>query len=83
MAGRVTFTAEWETALITLHGKARQSASDAPILPDPWAEEAIRRIDYDFSRLKVREYESRIIATRSTEFDILTTHFLAEQTSDP
>jgi O-methyltransferase involved in polyketide biosynthesis len=76
---RVTFTAERETALITLYGKARQSASADPILPDPWAEEAISRIDYDFSKLKVREYESRIIAIRSTEFDVLTSRFLAEQ----
>lgn len=75
----VTFTAERETALFTLYGKAQQSSSAGPILPDPWAEEAIRHIDYDFGKLKVHEYESRIIAIRSNEFDRLTSRFVAEQ----
>jgi O-methyltransferase involved in polyketide biosynthesis len=35
VAEKVTFTAERETALLTLYGKARQSASADPILPDP------------------------------------------------
>ena len=76
---KVTFTAERETALITLYGKARQSASADPILPDPWAEAAVRRIDYDFSKLNVRDYESRIIAVRATEFDRLVARFIAER----
>ncbi len=76
---KVTFTAERETTLLTLYGKALQSASDDPILPDPWAEEAIRRIDYDFDKLKVREYESRIMAIRSREFDVLVSRLLCNQ----
>jgi O-methyltransferase involved in polyketide biosynthesis len=75
---KVEFTAEMETSLFTLYGKALQSASSDPVLQDPWAEEAIGRIDYDFSKLKVREYESRIIAIRSREFDVLTVRFLGE-----
>ena len=75
---KVGLTAERETALITLVGKARQSASADPILPDPWAEAAVERVDYDFAKLKVRDYESRIIAIRSTEFDALARSFIAE-----
>ena len=75
---KVGLTAERETALITLVGKARQSASADPILPDPWAEAAVARLDYDFAKLKVRDYESRIIAIRSTEFDALARSFIAE-----
>ena len=41
---KVGLTAERETALITLVGKARQSASADPILPDPWAEAAVERV---------------------------------------
>ena len=76
---KVGLTAERETALITLLGKARQSASSNPILPDPWAEQAVDRLDYDFAKLKVRDYESRIIAIRSTEFDALARSFIAER----
>ena len=41
--------------------------------------EAIAHIDYDFGKLKVREYESQIIAIRSRQFDVLTSRFLKEQ----
>jgi len=76
---KVEFTAERETMLFTLYGKALQSASPDPVLPDPWAEEAARHIDYDFGKLKVHEYESRIIAIRARQFDVLTADFIAEQ----
>ena len=33
--------------LMTLNSRALQSQWQHPILPDPWAEEAMRHIDYD------------------------------------
>ena len=75
---KVHLKAEQETMLFTLFGKALQSRSKDPILPDLWAEDAVSRIDYDFRKLKMREYESRIIAVRSRQFDLLTIRYLAE-----
>ncbi|MBW7884295.1 MAG: class I SAM-dependent methyltransferase [Caldilineaceae bacterium] len=77
-AEKVAFTGERETLLFTLYGKALESRSPDPVLPDPWAEQAIRRIDYDFDKLKVRSYESRIIAIRAREFDVQTARFVVE-----
>jgi len=64
--------------LVTLYGRALQSRWKDPVLRDEWAEGAVRRIDYDFGKLKVREYESLSIAIRSKEFDLLTTGYLAD-----
>ena len=36
--------------LMTLSGRAIQSRWKNPILRDPWAEEAMRHIDYDISK---------------------------------
>ena len=47
---KIQFTKEKETMLITLNGRAIQSAWQNPILRDPWAEEAMRHIDYDMSK---------------------------------
>jgi O-methyltransferase involved in polyketide biosynthesis len=47
---KIQFTKEKETMLITLNGRAVQSAWKNPILRDPWAEEAMRHIDYDMSK---------------------------------
>jgi O-methyltransferase involved in polyketide biosynthesis len=58
---KVHFTKERETLLFTLHGKALESLMEDPVLPDKWAEEAVSRIDYDFGKLKTRNYESRLI----------------------
>ena len=35
---------------MTLSGRATQSQWKDPILRDPWAEEAMRHIDYDMSK---------------------------------
>ena len=62
---KIQFTKEKETMLMTLSGRALQSQWENPILRDPWAEEAMRHIDYD-------------IATRAATFDLLTQRYLAE-----
>lgn len=84
---RVQFTKEKVTLLMTLYGRALQSRWEKPILPDPWAEEAVRHIDYDFSKLygygglfgrMVSGIGCTIIATRASTFDLLTTRYLAD-----
>lgn len=78
---KVHFTKERETLLFTLQGKALQSLMEDPVLPDKWAVEAVSRIDYDFDKLKTRNYESRLIAIRSREFDNWTSSFLGRNPS--
>jgi methyltransferase (TIGR00027 family) len=83
---KIHFTKEKETMLMTLSGRALQSQWRKPILRDPWAEEAMRHIDYDMSKtLKGvsswsmwRDIGPTIIATRAATFDNLTTRFLAD-----
>jgi len=47
---KIHFTKEKETMLMTLSGRAIQSQWQNPILRDPWAEEAMRHIDYDIGK---------------------------------
>jgi methyltransferase (TIGR00027 family) len=83
---KLQFTKEKETMLMTLSGRALQSQWKNPILPDPWAEEAMRHIDYDMSKsLKGvsswsmwKDIGPTVIATRAATFDQLTQRFLAD-----
>ena len=83
---KIHFTKEKETMLITLSGRALQSQWKNPILRDPWAEEAMRHIDYDLSQQLTgvaswsmwKDIGPTIIATRAATFDLLTTRFLAD-----
>jgi len=85
-ADKIQFSKEKETMLMTLSGRAIQSQWKNPILSDPWAEEAMRHIDYDLSKqLKGvaswgiwKDIGPTIIATRAATFDNLTTRFLAD-----
>ncbi len=83
---KVRFTQEKETMLMTLSGRAIQSQWKDPILRDPWAEEAMRHIDYDIGK-QYRGVGSwriwskigcTIIATRAATFDLLTSRYLAD-----
>jgi O-methyltransferase involved in polyketide biosynthesis len=84
--GKIQFTKEKETMLMTLSGRATQSQWQDPILRDPWAEEAMRHIDYDMSQtLKGisswrmwKDIGCIVIATRAATFDQLTSRFLAD-----
>ncbi|HTP11506.1 MAG TPA: class I SAM-dependent methyltransferase [Anaerolineae bacterium] len=83
---KIRFTQEKETMLMTLSGRATQSQWQNPILRDPWAEEAMRHIDYDMSQsLKGvsawsmwKDIGPTIIATRAATFDLLTSRYLAD-----
>jgi len=75
--GKVRLTKEKETMLITLYGRALHSRSEDPVLRDPWAEEAVEHIDYDFSSIKLRKIEPLAIAVRAKQFDIWTCDWIA------
>jgi len=50
MAGeKVNLTGARETLLMTLYGKALESRLPDSLLRDRFADEAVRKIDYDFS----------------------------------
>ncbi len=72
---KVHLTKEKETLLATLYARALESRSPNPILRDEMAEEAVRRIDYDFERLKV---DTLSIAMRAKQFDLWTSEYLAD-----
>ncbi|WP_438031220.1 class I SAM-dependent methyltransferase [Sorangium sp. So ce233] len=74
----VHITKEKETLLVTLYGKAMASRSRDPILRDEAAEDAVRRIDYDFSKLKVRKRDGIGLAMRAKQLDLWTKAFLAD-----
>ena len=83
---KIPFTKEKETMLMTLSSRALQSQWKKPILRDPWAEEAMRHIDYDMSKtLKGvsswgmwKKIGPTIVATRAATFDLLTNRYLAD-----
>jgi O-methyltransferase involved in polyketide biosynthesis len=69
---------EKETMLITVYGKALESRSPHSLLRDRFAEEAVRSIDYDFSRLKVDANLAACLAIRAKTLDDWTSAFLAK-----
>ena len=83
---KIQFTKEKETMLMTLSGRAIQSQWKNPILRDPWAEEAMRHIDYDLSKQLTgvsswsmwKDIGPTVIATRAATFDQWTTRFLVD-----
>jgi O-methyltransferase involved in polyketide biosynthesis len=83
---KIHFTKEKETMLMTLNSRAIQSQWKKPILRDPWAEEAMRHIDYDISQTYKgvgswsmwKDIGCTIVATRAATFDRLTSRYLAE-----
>jgi O-methyltransferase involved in polyketide biosynthesis len=75
---KVHFTKEKETMLVTLYGRALETDVEDPILRDPAALEAVRRIDYDFQSLTVKWNDRLAIAARAKMFDLWTEEFLAK-----
>jgi O-methyltransferase involved in polyketide biosynthesis len=83
---KVQFTKEKETMLMTLNSRAIQSRWKNPILRDPWAEEAMRHIDYDIGKSYKgvgswrmwNKIGCTMIATRAATFDLLTSRYLAD-----
>src|SRR5512135_2188325 len=85
-AEKIRFTKEKETMLMTLNSRAIQSQWKKPILRDPWAEEAMRHIDYDISQMYKgvgtwsmwKDIGCTVVATRAATFDLLTSRYLAD-----
>lgn len=72
---QIHLTKEKETLLATLYARAKESRSANPILRDEMAEEAVRKIDYDFEHLKA---DVLSIAMRAKLFDNWTNEFIAQ-----
>lgn len=75
---KVQLAEAMETSLITLYGKALDARHDPTILGDTMAAEAVDKIDYDFTRLKVTRKNAAGITARAKHFDDWTTEFLAQ-----
>lgn len=74
---KVHFTKEKETLLATLYARAVESQSKDPILSDPAAEEAVRRIDYDFQKFKMSSTDILGVTSRAKLFDLWAEEYLA------
>ncbi len=75
-AEKVHLTKEKETMLLALYSRAMESRSKDPFLRDPMAEEAVKRIDYDFERTKTSYVESLQVVLRARQLDLWTEAFL-------
>jgi O-methyltransferase involved in polyketide biosynthesis len=73
---KVDLTGTQQTALVTLYGKALESRRPNSILADREADKAVRRIDYDFSTLRMRRRDQKSTAVRSKAYDRWVTRFL-------
>ena len=72
----VTFTGAQETALATLYGEALESRQPDSILGDREADKAMQRLDYDFSRLRMRPRDVKSSAVRAKSYDWWVQRFL-------
>jgi O-methyltransferase involved in polyketide biosynthesis len=73
---KVRFTEEKATMLATLYGRALDARSDRPLLGDQAADEAVKQIDYDFSKLGVTEDMGLTVALRAKPMDEWSADFL-------
>lgn len=72
---KITLTPEQETLLITLYAKAQP---DNPLFFDPIAQNILKNVDYDFSKLKVPYKTVMLVCQRTKKLDALTRDFLVE-----
>jgi O-methyltransferase involved in polyketide biosynthesis len=72
---KVHIMKEKETYLPTVYGKALDNRSDNPILGDKYADEAIRKIDFDFDMIYVKGSEISV-PVRAKHLDGWTREFL-------
>jgi hypothetical protein len=75
---KVRLTKEKETMLISLYARALHSRSHDPLLRDPWAEQAIERVEYDFKSIKLSGIEPLSIAIRARQFDAWVQEWIAD-----
>jgi O-methyltransferase involved in polyketide biosynthesis len=65
-----------ETYLSTLYGKALDSRAPNPILGDTFADQAVRRIDFDFAKLKLPSGGQITLPMRAKQLDSWVREFL-------
>jgi len=74
---------EKETLFVPLLGKAEESRRPNPILRDPKAEEILKTVDYDFSKLRVPIQSRTTLAMRAKKLDDITRAYLAASPASP
>lgn len=67
---------EMETLIIPLYSRAKMS--EMGIFKDPYAEAAIGKLDYDYSRLKIQNKTQVMLAMRAAIIDNFTEDFIRE-----
>nr|WP_312576932.1 class I SAM-dependent methyltransferase [Sedimentibacter sp.] len=71
---KIQFKNEMETLIIPLYGKAKMS--EMGVFKDPYAEEAIGKLDYDYSRLKIQNKTQVMLALRAAIIDDFSRDFI-------
>ena len=66
---KVSLSGASETMLGTLYLRAKASRLPNPMLVDRHAETAVDRLDYDFDRLRVRDWDPNSLAVRAVSID--------------
>jgi O-methyltransferase involved in polyketide biosynthesis len=74
---KITLTGAPATMLATLYGKALDSRGPDSILGDRYAEEAVRRIEYDFKTTGMTPTTAAGVALRAKQLDSWTREFVA------
>jgi O-methyltransferase involved in polyketide biosynthesis len=77
-AEKIRLSKQRETYLTTLYGKALDSRREDTILGDTFADAAVRRIDFDFDRLKLPKDGAITLPIRARHLDQWTRDFLAD-----
>lgn len=73
---KITLTGAPETMLATLYGHAQDATSPNSVLHDHYAADAVARIDYDFSKTKIKGTQAIGVALRARQLDVWTSEFL-------
>jgi O-methyltransferase involved in polyketide biosynthesis len=74
---KINLTREKATLLITLYGKAGESQMPDSLLNDHFAADAVRRLDYDFTKLQIRRDDMIGLAMRAKVLDDWVLEFIA------
>ncbi|MEV7093219.1 class I SAM-dependent methyltransferase [Amycolatopsis sp. NPDC051045] len=75
---KVRFTAEKATNLATLYGRALDYRSAHPILGDKAADDAVRRIDFDFTKVGISRDRAVSVVLRAKPIDDWTAEYLRD-----
>jgi len=73
---KVNLSGAPETTLITLYAKAMESRKKDSVLHDQLAWEALQRVDYDFTKLRVRRSDVSSAAVRAKAYDVWVQRFV-------